>query len=127
MSARVRGRALVQARLDLFRDHPYCERCADDGREVLATVRKHIVPFAEGGTDDLVNIVALCLDCAQVQKADEASRGVSAFGFTERFTKSATPRDATGHFSVRRATRLQQPDADTPTPPPLKAGKKRAA
>lgn len=117
VAPRLRGRASQQARADLFRAHPYCVRCLGNGREIRATVRKHLVPLEEGGTEDPMNIAALCLDCAEAIHETERQRGVPAYGFTKEFQASARPRDAAGHFSVRRATRLQVPDADTPTPP----------
>jgi hypothetical protein len=122
---RLRGRALQQARADLFREHRYCERCEDEGRQTIATVRKHTIPIPEGGTEDPSNIRALCLDCAEAQAAIDARRGVPSYGLTNAFRKSARPRDAAGHFSVRRAMRLQYPDADTPTPPRQRAMKKK--
>jgi len=117
VAPRLTGRRNQQARADLFRAHPFCQRCEDDGRQVIATVRKHRVPLDEGGTEDLSNILALCLDCAEAQHVTEQQRGVPVYGFNKDFQQSARPRDEAGHFSVRRATRLQTPDADTPTPP----------
>jgi 5-methylcytosine-specific restriction protein A len=67
---RVRGRRLQRWRWDLFRDQPFCVKCG-----ALATIRDHIVPLAEGGTDTPTNSQALCQMCSDAKTAQEAKRG----------------------------------------------------
>jgi hypothetical protein len=70
----------------------------------MATVRDHIVPLAEGGTEDESNIQPLCLDCSDAKTERESMRGVRRSLMTPHFRKSATPRDQTGQFVTRRAS-----------------------
>jgi len=78
--SRVRGRKLQQLRAQLFRAEPLCRLCAAAGYVVPATIRDHIVPIAEGGTDDLDNIAPLCRACSDRKTADESRRGRRAQG-----------------------------------------------
>ncbi len=50
-------RNLVMAR------NPFCEQCKSEGRYTLATEIHHIKPLAEGGTNDLDNLMSLCRSC----------------------------------------------------------------
>jgi 5-methylcytosine-specific restriction protein A len=68
---RVRGRRLQALRATLFRAHPFCVRCL----RAVATIRDHVRPLAEGGTDDEQNVQALCQDCSDAKTATEARRG----------------------------------------------------
>lgn len=45
------------------RDAGLCQPCRGDGRVTLATMVDHIKPRAEGGTDDLDNLQAICREC----------------------------------------------------------------
>lgn len=72
---RIRGRKLQRLRADLFAKEPTCRRCAKDGRLSLATIRDHIIPLAEGGTDDPDNIQPLCQSCSDVKTYSESRRG----------------------------------------------------
>jgi hypothetical protein len=107
---RIRGRALQRARAALFARSPWCAGCEADGRQVRATIRDHLLPLAEGGTDDVENTQGLCLDCFEAKKEDEARRGVSHPGLRNAFRKASAPRGVDGHFSARRATRERNPD-----------------
>jgi 5-methylcytosine-specific restriction protein A len=71
----VRGRALQRRRAILFTREPWCRICRDAGRWTLATIRDHIVPLAEGGTDDETNEQPLCRRCSDQKTAEEARRG----------------------------------------------------
>lgn len=42
---------------------PLCRICSREGRVVVATVVDHIVPLADGGTDDTDNLQPLCKPC----------------------------------------------------------------
>jgi 5-methylcytosine-specific restriction protein A len=118
---RIRGRELQRRRARLFARERWCRACAQDGRRILATVRDHIVPLAEGGTEDDSNIQPLCLDCSDAKTERESRRGVQRSQMTPRFRKSATPRDSAGHFVTRRQQMIEDArrDArrDTPDDP----------
>ena len=43
--------------------HPLCEQCRLQGRYTLATEVHHIKPLADGGTNDLSNLMPLCKSC----------------------------------------------------------------
>ncbi len=43
--------------------HPLCEMCLKEGRFVPVEEVHHIVPLAEGGTNDESNLMALCRSC----------------------------------------------------------------
>ena len=64
-ATRLRGRALQQARAELFKRNPYCVSCQKKGITRLATERDHVIPLFEGGTDDASNTVGLCQSMPQ--------------------------------------------------------------
>ena len=99
---RIRGRELQRRRAVLFATQPWCVRCLDMGKHTRATIRDHIVPLAEGGTEDDTNIQGLCLDCSDAKTETESLRGVQRSQMTDRFRKSSTPRDQRGQFRLRR-------------------------
>jgi 5-methylcytosine-specific restriction enzyme A len=72
---RLRGRTLQRARAALFASEPLCRLCREHGRVTIATIRDHIVPLAEGGTEAAGNIQPLCRDCSDAKTAGEARRG----------------------------------------------------
>jgi 5-methylcytosine-specific restriction protein A len=72
----MRGRALQRARARLFDESPLCVQCQADGRVSVAVIRDHIVPLAEGGTDDRANVQALCQACSDLKTQREAKRGM---------------------------------------------------
>lgn len=104
---RLRGRALQRARAALFARHKWCVPCEAKGLEIQATMRSHLVPLAEGGTEDPENTQGLCLDCWTAKKDAEALRGLHNPGVSRTFTKASAPRNARGQFSERRV----RPDA----------------
>ena len=69
------GRWLQEQREELFRTEPWCRICKAEDRLSLATIRDHIKPLAEGGTDEPNNVQPLCLACSDRKTADEAKRG----------------------------------------------------
>lgn len=69
---RLRGRPLDRARAALFREQPFCAHCV----RAVATVRDHVVPLAEGGTDTRANTQALCDACHRQKTVAEANRGI---------------------------------------------------
>jgi 5-methylcytosine-specific restriction protein A len=72
---RIRGRELQRLRLQLFRGQPWCVRCLTLGLYVLATIRDHVVPLGEGGTEDAGNVQGLCQACSDAKTKTEARRG----------------------------------------------------
>lgn len=64
-------------REDLFRRHPLCEPCEQQGRVSLATIRDHRIPLEEGGLDDETNEQAICKSCHKAKTAAESQRGIS--------------------------------------------------
>ncbi len=76
-SVRIRGRKLQTLRRRLFCAQPWCRLCLakTPQRFTFATIRDHVVPLAEGGTDTDDNIQPLCIDCSDAKTANEATRG----------------------------------------------------
>lgn len=74
-TTRLRGRRLQRAREQLFTREPLCRVCREHGRTTRATVRDHIVPLAEGGTDAPSNIQPLCQACSNTKTHQESARG----------------------------------------------------
>ena len=72
---RIRGRELQRRRQRLFAEHPFCVLCERDGKLTLATIRDHIIPLAEGGSDDESNVQALCSLHNELKRREEARRG----------------------------------------------------
>jgi len=72
---RIRGRRLQALRARLFAAEPFCRLCKAQGRRRLATIRDHIVPLAEGGTDEPSNVQPLCAACSDDKTRAEAKRG----------------------------------------------------
>jgi 5-methylcytosine-specific restriction protein A len=63
-------------RLALLREQPLCRLCLAAGRTVAATVADHIVPLADGGTNETDNLQPLCKRCHDAVKtpADRRAR-----------------------------------------------------
>lgn len=59
----------------LRRDNGLCQPCLKNHRVTPASQVDHIVPKAEGGTDEDENLQSICLDCHKVKTAKEANRG----------------------------------------------------
>lgn len=72
---RISGRRLQVLRDKLFSERPLCEVCEREGRARRATIRDHIIPLAEGGTDENDNIQAICAQCHDIKTHSEAKRG----------------------------------------------------
>jgi 5-methylcytosine-specific restriction protein A len=73
-ATRLRGRALQQARAELFSRNPLCVSCPKKGITRLATERDHVIPLFEGGTDDASNTVGLCNPCHKEKTQQESNR-----------------------------------------------------
>lgn len=76
---RLSGRALQRARHQLFTLNPLCAECERQGFVRVATQRDHIIPMAQGGTEDPSNIQGLCGEChdAKTEREKKAGRGGS--------------------------------------------------
>ena len=75
-TGRIRGRELQRLRMQLFRDEPFCRVCVQAGQRTVATIRDHIIPRTEGGTEDDNNIQPMCESCHQVKIREESKRGM---------------------------------------------------
>jgi 5-methylcytosine-specific restriction protein A len=69
------GSWLQKQREQLFRAEPFCRECMAKGVRTLATIRDHIRPLGEGGTDDPGNIQPLCTPCSDAKTRQEGLRG----------------------------------------------------
>jgi 5-methylcytosine-specific restriction endonuclease McrA len=56
------------------RDCWICQVCKREGRITPATECDHIKPKAEGGSDDPVNLQAICKACHAVKSAAEGAK-----------------------------------------------------
>jgi 5-methylcytosine-specific restriction protein A len=72
---RIRGGRLQRLRKQLFDRAPLCAQCEAAGRVTMATIRDHVIPLAEGGTDDESNVQPLCQVCSDLKTQGEAERG----------------------------------------------------
>lgn len=72
---RTSGRKLQAQRRRLFERNPLCAACERKGLVEAATIRDHIVPLQEGGSDDDENIQGLCERCHDAKTKAEAKRG----------------------------------------------------
>ncbi len=66
--------------LVLRRDGGLCQVCLAAGNITSAREVDHVTPKAEGGTEDLANLQAICKPCHQAKTAKEAARGIGAAG-----------------------------------------------
>jgi len=66
----------------LQRDAGLCQACRKQGRLTPARDVDHIIPKAEGGTDDESNLQSLCRACHTEKTKAETARGVQR-GFTQ--------------------------------------------
>ena len=57
------GRAWKRIRDRYAAEHPYCERCFEEGRLVLMEEVHHVIPVSRGGTHDRSNLMSLCRSC----------------------------------------------------------------
>lgn len=73
---RIRGTHLQRLRRQLFERQPLCVECDKVGRVSIATIRDHIIPIAEGGTEAEANTQALCQSCNETKRKQEAIRGM---------------------------------------------------
>jgi len=72
----------------IIRDGSKCRICGRSGDEAPLEV-DHIVPFSEGGTDELANLATLCRDC---------NLGKSDYHFADYTSMLILPNDIESHF-----------------------------
>lgn len=68
------GSWLQRQREELFRAEPWCRACKEHGRLTMATIRDHITPLGEGGTDEPSNVQPICEACHDAKTKVEALR-----------------------------------------------------
>ena len=76
---RLRGVRLQRARVRLFVAEPFCRQCRSEGRQVLAAIRDHVIPLAEGGSESESNenCQPLCRTCSDRKTREESRRGIA--------------------------------------------------
>ena len=57
------GRAWKKLRARFLLQHPLCELCRSEGRLTAAEEVHHVLPLANGGTNEEGNLMALCKSC----------------------------------------------------------------
>ena len=55
-------------------EEPLCRECLKRDMVSATTIADHVVPKAEGGTDDRENYQGLCKPCSDAKTAEEAAR-----------------------------------------------------
>ncbi len=83
-TVRIRGRAGQALRHRLLSRCPLCVLCEAKGLTVLAAVRDHVIPLAEGGLDDETNEQAICHACHDAKTQEESKRGLQARRYDSR-------------------------------------------
>ena len=73
---RIRGTHLQRLRKELFARTPLCVLCEQAGRVTIATIRDHIVPLSQGGSDTEANTQALCESCNELKRRVEVQHGM---------------------------------------------------
>ena len=69
------GRRWKRIRDAYVREHPFCEKCYEEGRLVPVTEVHHIIPINDGGTSDFDNLMSLCHSCHEKIHQKMAGRG----------------------------------------------------
>lgn len=57
------GRVWKKIRAQFLLQHPLCIQCEKEGRLTPAREVHHILPLADGGTNEQGNLLALCKSC----------------------------------------------------------------
>ena len=71
-TTRTRGRKWMRIRAQvLSRCGHLCEQCTKGGKTTPARHVDHITPLHKGGTDDLNNLMGLCIPCHEAKTADD--------------------------------------------------------
>ena len=72
--ARGYGKEHEAKRKALLAREPLCRECRKHGRVEVARIADHIIPKADGGTDDDENYQPLCQSCSDEKTARESAR-----------------------------------------------------
>jgi 5-methylcytosine-specific restriction enzyme A len=72
---RKRGRAGQRERAQVLAEEPLCRPCYAAGRTSASEQVDHIVPLAQGGSDDRENKQGICRPCHRKKSAAEAAAG----------------------------------------------------
>jgi 5-methylcytosine-specific restriction protein A len=77
------------------RDGGLCQPCLDRGLVTVANAVDHVVPKAQGGSDDESNLQAICNDCHQTKTVAEAlgARGIDGVRPSKACTNGGQPTD----------------------------------
>ena len=68
------GRAWKRIRDKYVSEHPFCEKCLEEGVLVKTEEVHHIKPLAEGGDHRRENLIALCKSCHAKIHAERGDR-----------------------------------------------------
>jgi 5-methylcytosine-specific restriction protein A len=73
---RMRGSAWKALRVQVLGDEPYCRKCIADGlaEPNRSDICDHIIPLAEGGTNERDNLAGLCHTCHNEKTLAESAR-----------------------------------------------------
>ena len=71
------GAAWRKIRARYVEQHPLCELCLKNGRVVPVEEVHHIVPLADGGTNDFANLMSLCKSCHSAITLGETNKKVA--------------------------------------------------
>ena len=86
------GKGWYKLRRHVIATSPLCVHCLVKGRPTQAREIDHIIPVSMGGTNDLSNLQALCLDCHSRKTASE-SRARRRTQMPQDKTSKATTQD----------------------------------
>lgn len=72
---RIRGRAGQKLRRLILSEEPLCRICKTEGRISATEIADHIIPLAQGGSNDRSNFQGLCGECHDAKSTREAAEG----------------------------------------------------
>lgn len=70
------GRAHELMREQVLREEPLCRPCTEANRVAASVIADHIVPKAEGGSDERENYQGICRPCHTAKTARESARAL---------------------------------------------------
>jgi 5-methylcytosine-specific restriction protein A len=68
------GQLWRKIRNRFLKEHPLCEICKREGKLTPAKQVHHVVPLANGGTNEESNLMSLCASCHSTITAKEGGR-----------------------------------------------------
>jgi 5-methylcytosine-specific restriction protein A len=75
----------------LARDDYLCQVCSKQDRTTPASEVDHIIPKADGGTDDEDNLQSICIDCHKAKTLQERTAGSPGCAVTGEPIDQADP------------------------------------